>query len=156
MDATWRTRSPSAAQGRYPALGRPHPPPLFRGAWIQSRPRDAAAPPARGGPCLAVSQVDGHAPAGLVRGPPPPPGLVGRAPCCELALLFITSRRRLADQIPVQSEPRSSSVHVTARRIEGWMTPVWGARRTARPRSAGMACVVPSRGAGVVRAWCAV
>ena len=35
------------------------------------------------------------------------------------------------------------------------MTPVWGARRTARPRSAGMACVVPSGGrgrrAGVVR-----
>ena len=103
VDVTRRTRSPSAARERYPTLGRSRPPPLFRGAWLLSRPRDAAAPPARGGPCLAVSQEDALAPAGLVRRPPPPPGLVGRASCCELALFFSTGRRRLADRFPCSS-----------------------------------------------------
>ena len=103
VDTTWCTRSPDAAWGRYPTLGRPHPPPPFRGAHCTfsrysryNLDRAAAAPPARCELVRAVNQVDALAPAGSVRRPPPPPGLVGRASCCELALFFITGRRRLA------------------------------------------------------------
>ena len=140
VDTTWRTRSPIAAWGRYPALGRPRPPPPFRGAPVHSRDTAGTVSTALRLPLrhavsscgpsvsyLCLLQLDRSVDL------PRPPAWWGVRPAASLR----SSTPRAGDDWRIGSRLReltpADPSHVTARR-RGRVDASLGARRATRQR----------------------